>query len=109
MTTIEEVNALVRVAFEQAQTSLVVLEEAAQQEDRPVLHALSQAYARLLSPLRDYVAGANMGRPLPRQLAKRVSEPVDAIFEHTAEVAALGLKPDADALTNLIRVAESAS
>lgn len=109
MTTIEEVNALVRLAFEQAQGALVTLEEAARQEDRSALHELSQAYARILSPLRDYVVGANMGRALPKQLAKRVSEPADAIFDHVDEVAKLGLKPDAESLTALIRAAESAA
>jgi hypothetical protein len=108
-TTLDDVTKLVRDAFDQAQESLVRLEEAAQAEDRPALHRLSQAYARLLSPLRDFLAGVNMGRALPRQLAKRIAEPSDAIFELVEDVRSLGLLPDGDALTRLIETAETAT
>jgi hypothetical protein len=106
---LETLNRLVREAFEGAQESLTRIEEAAQEDDRPVLHALSHAYARLLSPLRDYMASANMNRPLPRQLAKRAAEPLDAIFENEEEVRRLGLQPDPAALTRLLKEAETAT
>lgn len=109
MTTIDDVTQLVREAFAQAQESLVQLEEAAQAEDRAALHSLSQAYARLLSPLRDYIGSVNMGRASPRQLAWSVSEPSEAIFDLADEVRTLGLQPDGEALTRLVRAAESAT
>lgn len=107
MPTLDELTLLVRETFGQTQDSLGKLEVAAQSEDRPEFHRLAQAYARLLSPLRDYVTSVNMGRPLPRQLAKRISEPVDPIFELPHEVQELGLHPDGDALTRLVQMAES--
>ena len=109
MTTIDDVTKLVREAFAQAQESLVRLEEAAQADDRPVLHSLSKAYARLLSPLRDYIGSVNMGRASPRQLAWSVSEPSEAIYDFVDDVREFGLQPDAEALTRLVRAAESAT
>lgn len=106
---LDRLNQLVRDAFSGAQESLVRIEEEAQREDRPVLHELSQAYAKLLAPLRDYVAGANIGRPLPRQLSKRLSEPLDAIIDREEDIRILGLKPDVADLTDLVREAETAT
>ena len=105
--TVEDVTELVKEAFAQAQESLVLLEEAAQTNDRPAIHALSQAYAKMLSPMRDYLSSVIMGRPSPRQLAKRIVEPADPIFELIDEVRQLGLQPDAEALTRLVQLAET--
>lgn len=97
----------VHAVFEEARDALALIETAAQENDRPSLHALSHAYARLLGPLRDYLTAAQMGKALPRQLSRRLAEPLEPIAEHEQEAIALGLKPTAQDLVQLIRDAET--
>ena len=87
--------------------ALAVVEEAAQADDDAAWLDLSRAYALLVSPLRDYLSGAQMGRPSPRQLAKRLAELRKGFGGHDARIATLALHPDVAELEALCRDAES--
>lgn len=106
---LEELTRSVRATMDQVREALARLESEAQARDRPEVHALSQAYARLVALLRDYLAGAQRGRPLPRQLARRLADQLEPLVDHESEIARLGLAPSVSEVTELIRLAESAT
>jgi hypothetical protein len=104
-----ELRDLARSTFEAARDALVRIEDAAQAEERPALLALARAYAGLLGPLRDYLAGAQQGRPMPRQLARRLGEHIAAMAPQAEEIGSLSLHPDVAELTRLVDAAEAAA
>lgn len=103
----EEFAAKVRDALEGVRQCLVAIEEAAQTDDDPQLLELSRAYAVLVVPLRDYLTGVQMGRPLPRTLARRLSDLSSVLIDFEEDVNRLGLQPDLTELGKLIRQAET--
>jgi hypothetical protein len=88
--------------------SLGRIEEAAQlDEDERLLH-VSRHYAGLIGPLRDYLTGASLGRPTPRQLAQRLTEGRARLTEFEDLIVALSLHPDLQELAVLSQEAQSA-
>ncbi|MBI2077293.1 MAG: hypothetical protein HYT80_02825 [Euryarchaeota archaeon] len=89
--------------------ALAVVEEAAQADDDDAWLDLSRAYALMVAPLRDYLAGHERGRPLPKQLGKRLGDLRAAFVAHADHIATLALHPDLAEIDALRRDAESVS
>lgn len=100
-----EYGLIVQETMEAVRDSLVVIEEAAQREEQPTHHALARIYAGLVPLMREYLSGLERGRPLPRQLARRVLEAVDELAPLRDLVAGLGLHPDSEELRQLALLA----
>lgn len=87
--------------------SLVAIEAAAQEQDLPTYHALARLYASTLPPLRDYLAGLQAGRPMPRNLGTRLLEVAESLTPLAGLVERLGLHPDLGELRGLAALAGS--
>lgn len=106
---LEAFAARVRQALEAVRQCLVAIEESAQTDDDPRLLELSRAYAVLVVPLRDYLTGVQLGRPLPRTLARRLSDLSSVLIDFEEDIERLGLQPDLQELDGLVREAETAA
>ena len=104
-----KVPALVEGAIDVVRDALGRIEEVAQQDDDAKWLDLSRRFAMLVSPLRDYLNGVQLGRDLPQNLAKKL-EPLLASLDQVEEtVGDAGLTDHVAALRMLVHEARSSS
>lgn len=104
-----EFGLIVAETMEAVRESLLAIELAAQADDQPTLHALSRAYASTVAPFREYLAGLERGRPMPRALGSRILETVDQLLPLRDQVRGLGLHPDVEELRQMALLASEVS
>ena len=100
-------EARVREFLDRARTTLGAIEmHVRETEEAPALMQASRAYARFCMHARDYVSGAQTGRPLPRRLAQRLLELRDELLPNEAALSGIGAGPSAQELADLAASAE---
>lgn len=104
---LKEFNALLQTIPETVRESLAAIENAVQANDDPRLYEVSRFYAGIVSAVRDYLSGAQIGRAFPRRLAKNLSESAGHLVDHEEAIVELHLHPDLDELAQLIQRAET--